>query len=122
MFSTLSSNDHLREVMHISLKDVRNVEVEALVSSCTISRQQNALQESLATATYLSDLVPTCHQIGLDIETVALSEVADVLWDQGEQSTSIRMLRRLTEQVHPKMEGNGIQRSKMLAKLVSCQL
>jgi ataxia telangiectasia mutated family protein len=122
MFSTLSNNGHLREVMHISLKDVRNVEVEALVSSCTISRQQNALQESLATATYLSDLVPICQQIGLDIETLALNEVADVLWDQGEQSTSIRMLRRLTERVHPKAEGNGIQQSKMLAKLVSHHL
>jgi ataxia telangiectasia mutated family protein len=107
--------------MHISLKDVRSVEVEALVSSSTISRQRNAFQESLATATYLSDLVPTCRDVGLDIEGLAMNEVADVLWDQGEHSTSIRMLRRLTEQMHPKSENEGIERSKMLAKLVSRQ-
>jgi ataxia telangiectasia mutated family protein len=118
MFSTLCSNEQLRDVMHLSLKDVRTIEVEALVSSCAISRQQNALQESLATATYLSDFAPTCQSIGLDIEALALNEVADVLWDQGEHYTSIRMLRCLTEQVRPNNDKSDIQRSKMLAKLV----
>jgi ataxia telangiectasia mutated family protein len=105
--------------MHLSLKDIRSVEVKALISSCTISRQLNALQESLATATYLSDLVPVCKEIGLDIEAEAQSEVADVLWDQGEHSTSIRMLRQLAEHAYPKTEKNGNARSKVLAKLVS---
>jgi ataxia telangiectasia mutated family protein len=105
--------------MHLSLKDVRNVEVQALISSCTISRQRSALQESLATATYLSDLVPACKEIGLDIEAAAQSEVADVLWDQGEHSTSIRMLQQLAEQAYPNSEKDGNARSKVLAKLVS---
>lgn len=105
--------------MNLKAKDVRAVEVEVLISSCTIARQRNALQESLATATYLSDLVPACKEIGLDIDLQAQNEVADVLWDQGEHSTSIRMLQRLTEHVNPEAENSGITMSRLLAKLVS---
>lgn len=119
LFSTLSNNTTLREAMHLGLKDVRNIEVEALLSSCNISRKHSSLQDSLATATYLSDLAPICSQIGLDIEVAAQNEVADALWDQGEHSTSIRMLRRLTEMPRSKKESDQSHRSRLLAKLVS---
>jgi ataxia telangiectasia mutated family protein len=104
--------------MHLSLKDVRNVEVEALLSSCNMSRKHSSLQDSLATATYLSDLIPSCSRIGLDINAAAQNEVADALWDQGEHSTSIRMLRRLTGLPQSKDEIVQSHRSKLLAKLV----
>jgi serine-protein kinase ATM len=106
--------------MRLSLKDVRSIEVEALLSSCNISRKHSSLQDSLATATYLSDLSDVCSRVGLDIEASAQNEVADALWDQGEHSTSIRMLRRLTEMPPPQLKSETDQshRSKLLAKLV----
>jgi serine-protein kinase ATM len=119
LFSTLSNNDSLREAMHLGLKDVRDIEVETLLSSCSIARKHNSLQDSLATATYLSDLSPLCSQIGLDIEASAQNEVADALWDQGEHVTSIRMLKRLTELPRSKHESSQLHRSRLLAKLVS---
>ena len=122
LFSTLSGNAPLRDQMHLTLKDVRVVEVKAMISSCAISRQRNSLQESLATATYLSDLIPVCREVGLDIEIAVQNEVADVLWDQGEQTTSIRMLRRLVEQANNKDKGSDVQKSKVLATLVRNQV
>lgn len=118
LFGTLSNNNTLREAMHLSLKDVRSVEVETLLSSCNMSRKHSSLQDSLATATYLSDLTISCSRIGLDIKAAAQNEVADALWDQGEHSTSIRMLRRLTELPRSKDESSQSHRSKLLAKLV----
>lgn len=107
--------------MHVSLKDVRRIEVEALLSSCQISRKLDSPQGSLATATYLSDLSDLCAKVGLDIQAAAQNEVADALWDQGEHSTSIRMLRRLTEisPSHLKNTSGHAHRSNLLAKLVS---
>ncbi|KAF2425727.1 ataxia telangiectasia mutated [Tothia fuscella] len=117
LFSTLSSNVPLLIKMKLAVKDVRSIEVKALISSCTVSRQRNSLQESLATATYLSDLIPVCSEFGFDIEAVAHNEVADVLWDQGEHSTSIRMLRNLAAHSYPKSEQHETAKSKILAKL-----
>lgn len=119
LFSTLSNNTALRESMRLGLKDVRSIEIESLLSSCNLSRKHSSLQGSLATATYLSDLSTLCSQIGLDIEAAAQNEVADALWDQGEHSTSIRMLKRLTKTPRSKNDSDHSQRSRLLAKLVS---
>jgi ataxia telangiectasia mutated family protein len=105
--------------MRLSLKDVRDLEVQALLSSCITSRKHNALQESLAAATYLSDLAPACLEIGLNIDVIAQNEVADVLWDQGEHATSIRMLKGLAEPSRLRNESTGVHKAKLLAKLVS---
>lgn len=107
--------------MKLSLKDARSVEVEVLLSSCHMSRKHNSLQGSLATATYLSDLSELCSRVGLDIQAAAQNEVADALWDQGEYSTSIRMIRRLTDipATQLKNETGPAHRATLLAKLVS---
>lgn len=107
--------------MKLSLKDARSIEVEALLSSCHVSRKHNSLQGSLATATYLSDLSELCSRVGLDIQAAAQNEVADALWDQGEFSTSIRMLRRLANMPAAQLEHatGSAHRATLLAKLVS---
>lgn len=107
--------------MKLSLKDARSIEVEALLSSCHMSRKHNSLQGSLATATYLSDLSELCSRVGLDIQAAAHNEVADALWDQGEYSTSIRMLRRLADLPAVKLENvsGPAHRATLLVKLVS---
>ena len=104
--------------MHISLHDIRSLQVEALLSSCRVSREQQDRQEFLATATYLSDLVPACAETGIDISAVARNAVADALWIQGEASTSIHMLHRIVELPREKNEISEVHRSRILAKLV----
>lgn len=95
------------------------MEVEALVSSSSISRRHGAIQESLASVTYLSDIVPKCKSAGLDIEATAQHEVANVLWEQGETDTSIRMRQHLID--HASFDSQIVELSLpvLLARLVS---
>lgn len=95
------------------------MEVEALVSSSSISRRHGALQESLASVTYLSDIVQQCKTVGLDIEATAQHEVASVLWDQGEAETSIRMRQYLIDHANFDSQASDISLPVLLAKLVS---
>jgi ataxia telangiectasia mutated family protein len=95
------------------------MEVEALVSSSSVCRKHGALQESLASVTYLSDIVPKCKAIGLDIEATAQHEVANVLWEQGETESSIRMRQHLID--HANFDSQKVDPSLpvLLARLVS---
>ncbi|KAH6641960.1 hypothetical protein C7974DRAFT_420324 [Boeremia exigua] len=95
LFNVLSTNSVLVESLHTRTATIRNMEVEALVSSSSISRRHGAIQDSLASVTYLSDIVQECKSVGLDIEATAQHEVANVLWEQGETDTSIRMRQNL---------------------------
>ncbi|KAF2398800.1 hypothetical protein EJ06DRAFT_91696 [Trichodelitschia bisporula] len=118
LFSTLSTNKTLQDLMHINGRDARNFEIQNLIASCAISRRQGALQESLAVATKMIDLLPVYKELGLDIEAEVEQEVADVLWDQGEQSTSIRKLQQLiTHHASQKVKTSDNKRANLLAKL-----
>lgn len=95
------------------------MEVEALVSSSSISRRHGAIQESLASVTYLSDIVPKCKTAGLDIEAIARHEVANVLWEQGETDISIRMRQNLVDHASFDSQSMELSLPVLLAKLVS---
>jgi ataxia telangiectasia mutated family protein len=118
LFSILSSNAPLQETLHARTGTLRGMEVEALVSTSTISRRHGALQESLASVTYLSDIVQPCKFVGLDIEATAQYEVANVLWDQGEAETSIRMRQYLRHHANFDSQHTNISLPVLLAKLV----
>jgi ataxia telangiectasia mutated family protein len=98
------------------------MEAEALVSSSTVSRRHGAIQESLASVTYLSDIVPKCKSVGLDIEATAQYEVANVLWDQGEMTTSIRMHQNLIDQTSFESQNVELSLPVLLARLVRLAL
>lgn len=98
---------------------MRHMEVEALVSSSAICRRHGALQESLASVTYLSDIVQQCKSVGLDIEATAQHEVANVLWEQGEAGTSIKMRQHLIAHASFDSQDSDISLPVLLAKLVS---
>ncbi|KAF2138836.1 uncharacterized protein K452DRAFT_320941 [Aplosporella prunicola CBS 121167] len=115
LFSLLSRSPQLQEIIHTGPKDLRSLEVKQLVDVCSTCRKHGALQESLATATYLADMIEPCREVGLNIAVVAEFETASVLWDQGETTTSIRMLQRLEEDVKPGEA--GVERSVLLATL-----
>ena len=81
-------------------------------------QKQGASRQSLAAATYLSDLVPVCAKDGIHVEAAVQEVVADILWAQGERGTSIRMLQQLSTQKLGSVEKGSLQRSTILAKLV----
>lgn len=112
-------NKAIVDSLHTRMATIRNLEVEALLSSSSVSRRHGAIQESLASVTYLTDIVPRCKSAGLDIEAAAQHEVANVLWEQGEMDTSIRMRQNLIN--HASFDSQSIELSLpvLLAKLVS---
>lgn len=71
------------------------LEIQNLLRSCATARKHGAVQDLLAAATYLHDLVPACRDIGININARANFEVARVLWQQGQQGDSIRMLQKI---------------------------
>jgi ataxia telangiectasia mutated family protein len=119
LLGVLGSNKSLQESMSVRAGMVRHMEVEALVQSSAISRKHAALQDSLTSVTYLSDIVPQCKTVGLDIEATAQNEVASVLWDQGEAETSIRMRQHLIEHTKFDSQSTDLSLPVLLAKLVS---
>jgi serine-protein kinase ATM len=122
LFSVLSSNAPLQESLRAMTGTLRHMEAEALVQSSTISRRHGALQDSLSSVTYLSDIVQQCKSVGLDIEATAQHEVANVMWEQGEAETSIRMRQDLLEHTKFDSQSTDISLPVLLAKLVSVPL
>lgn len=121
-FNVLSANNAVIDSLHTRVATIRNMEAEALVSSSTVSRRHGAIQESLASVTYLSDIVPKCKSVGLDIEATAQYEVANVLWDQGEMTTSIRMHQNLIDQTSFESQNVELSLPVLLARLVRLAL
>lgn len=119
LFSTLSRNPHLRDALHISSKDSLEIEVRAVVNSSEFSRKNDLIQQSLAAATYLSELVPTCADIGLKIDAVAQFQAASILWMQGEISSSVQMLQDLRERTDLDKQTLKVGSAGLLAQLVS---
>lgn len=119
IFSILSQTSRLQDALHAGPKDVRTFEVKALLKSSEICRQHHALQESLASATYLSDLVGPCKEMGLPIDAPAQFEIACVLWEQGETTSAIRMLDEIDAPSYSEDESGSFIKSKLLVKLVS---
>lgn len=95
------------------------MEVEALLSTSTICRRHGALQESLTSVTYLSDIVQDCKRLGIDVKASAEYEEANVLWEYGEQEKSIRIRQDLIMYGNFDSQDKRISLPVMMAKLVS---
>lgn len=120
LFSMLSKNPHLQSILHTGPRQLREHEANGLINSANIYRRHGALQELLASATYLADIVPTCREVGFDVEDGAKYQVARVLWDQGETNTSIRMLQQLENETRTSgRKDSTALRTVLLTKLVS---
>ena len=114
----LSGNSTLQSILRLKASDARRLEVKNLIASCGISRQLQASQELLASATYLADIVPVCLDVGLDIADDAQQTLAEVLWDQGEHSTSVRMLQQLAARSSTDDSASHYPKAVVLAHLV----
>lgn len=117
-FSSLAKRAHLRQATKIDTKTARFLEAKALVCSCKMARSHKVLQHSLSAATQLSEAVESCKQVGLDISAVATLQAANVLWDQGQGISSIRMLQALKTNSAVNQQSIVVGKAKLLAKLV----
>ncbi|KAL0263600.1 Serine/threonine-protein kinase tel1 [Diplodia seriata] len=116
LWSMLSKTPSLQAIVNTEPRQLREREADALINGSGVYRRHHALQELLASATYLADIVPSCREVGYEIGTGAKYEVARVLWDQGEKNTSIRMLQQLEDQTKNRKDPT-IARTILLTKL-----
>ena len=84
-----------------------------------MSRRHEALQNTLATTTYLNQLISPCEEVGVNVKAAVQFESANVLWDQGEMTASIRMLQDLQINIDSSSSLIHVGKPKLLAKLVS---
>ncbi|CAD0105917.1 unnamed protein product, partial [Aureobasidium uvarum] len=115
----LSQNKHLREALHINIRDCRAIEARSVISSSQFARKNDLIQQSLTAATYLSQLVPICQEIDVKMDAAAHFEVATTLWRQGEISTSVQMLQELCLRTDLLKQSFQVGRAGMLAQLVA---
>ncbi|KAF1989999.1 hypothetical protein K402DRAFT_460730 [Aulographum hederae CBS 113979] len=117
LFSIFGRKEELQNIIRSTPLDARTVETQSLFSHSTVARKHGALQDSLSVATHLTQLIPHCREVGLDIEGAAHFELAGVLWDQGEMSTSINMLHDIVENVNFQKNSTALGKSTALATL-----
>lgn len=119
LFSSLSKKPKLQDLLKTSLRDARSLESHILLASSHMSRAHGAIQNALSTVTYLTELVDPCKELGIDISPVLRLASADVLWDQGEMTASIRMLQDLQGLTDSHNQLVEVSKPELLAKLVS---
>lgn len=119
LFGSLSKNPRLQSLLRTSLHDARAVESQIMLASSKMSRSHGAHQHALARVTHLTQMSRHFEDAGVNIKAAVRFETAQVLWDQGEMSTSIRMLKDLKDELSLKDKSNGVGRPELLAKLVS---
>ena len=122
LFSTVSKSKDLRALMKVSEKDARIVETQAILASSGLNRRHGALQSCLNSATYLGQLVGSCAELGARVDIAINFEASNVLWDQGEMASSIRMLQDVVGSANFEDQDIHVGKPKVLATLVRSYL
>ncbi|OTA24994.1 hypothetical protein BTJ68_12361 [Hortaea werneckii EXF-2000] len=98
LFGVLAQNRDMLQSMHITPKIAMSLEIEALLATSRLAREQEVLQEALSACTQVNQLATKYKDSGLKISSAADYETAMVLWGAGESSASVQMLRRIAAQ------------------------
>lgn len=103
----------------MTIADSRILEAQVFRQSLEITRSHGVPQASLKSAISLSRMAEPCAELGMKIDGVARFDLANVLWDQGEMTASIRMLQNLKGQSDLHKQAIPLSRSELLVTLVS---
>ncbi|KAK5133323.1 hypothetical protein LTR08_007848 [Meristemomyces frigidus] len=117
LFSVLAQNGSVSKAMHASVKLTKTLEAKSLLHVAESARQHGVLQEALSAAAQASTLSAHCKNFGLDITAATKMETAHVLWDAGEASTSVKMLRDVLRSGGTESQSIPVGRSGLLAHL-----
>ncbi|QQK44000.1 PIK-related kinase, FATC [Penicillium digitatum] len=117
LFSSLRKNDVLKSRAKLNLEDSRLLEAKVIRQSLEITRIHGISQVSLKSAMSLSKLAEPCAALGMNIDAAAKFDLANVLWDQGEMTASIRMLQQLKDQNDLHKQAIPLSRAELLVTL-----
>ncbi|KAF2233374.1 hypothetical protein EV356DRAFT_559975 [Viridothelium virens] len=116
-FSSVSKNNELQRIIPLSLRGSRTIELEALLASSAISRKHDAFQDSLSATTHLINLTDECQKCGIEVGAARTIELANVLWDQGEMMSSIKLLKSLQGESNLGRQDIPVSKASLLAQL-----
>ncbi|KOS46779.1 hypothetical protein ACN38_g2263 [Penicillium nordicum] len=117
LFSSIRKNNILKSRTKLSLGDSRLLEAKVIRQSLEITRTHGISQASLKSAMSLSKLAEPCAELGMNIDGAAKFDLANVLWDQGEMTASIRMLQQLKGQNDLHKQAIPLSRAELLVTL-----
>ncbi|PGH11865.1 hypothetical protein AJ80_06930 [Polytolypa hystricis UAMH7299] len=117
LFSIINRKPYLKSILNLGPRDAQLLEASVIRESLRTSREHDVHQVALKLAIYLSKLVEPCTQLGLHVSAAATLDLANVLWDQGEMTTSIQMLQQLSEQTDLPKQSIPVSRAEVLASL-----
>ncbi|KAI2682433.1 hypothetical protein DTO027I6_1059 [Penicillium roqueforti] len=117
LFSSVRKNDILKSRANLSLGNSRLLEAKVIRQSLEITRTHGISQASLKSAMSLSKLAEPCAALGMNIDGAAKFDLANVLWDQGEMTASIRMLQQLKGQNDLHKQSIPLSRAELLVTL-----
>ncbi|KAK2789529.1 Serine/threonine-protein kinase tel1 [Onygenales sp. PD_12] len=117
IFSLINQKPQLKNMLGLSSREAQLLEVKAVRESLRISREHDEHQASLKSAILLSKLIKPCAELGVFIDAAATFDLANVLWDQGEMTTSIQMLQQLNEQNDLGKQSIPVNKAEVLASL-----
>ena len=118
-FSSIAKRRHLQENANIDLKVARLYQAKSLISFCELARSHKVLQHALSASTHLNKIVDLCAEVALDISAATTLQTANVLWDQGEATSSIRLLQGLENaNLNVIRQDISVGRTELLATLV----
>ncbi|KGO64762.1 PIK-related kinase, FATC [Penicillium italicum] len=117
LFSSVRKNDILKSRAKLSLGDSQLLEAKVIRQSLEITRTHGISQASLKSAMSLSKLAEPCAALGMNIDGAAKFDLANVLWDQGEMTASIRMLQQLKGQNDLHKQAIPLSRAELLVTL-----
>lgn len=117
MFSSIKQKEYLKSAIGLSDSDAQLLEIKVIRQSLNITRSHEIPQASLKSAICLSKLADACSLLGINVEGAAKFDLANVLWDQGEMTTSIGMLQQLNEQDNLHKQAIPISRAELLVTL-----
>ncbi|KAJ5098574.1 hypothetical protein N7532_005575 [Penicillium argentinense] len=115
--SSIRKQELLRSKQNLSLEDSRLMEAKVFRQSLEVTRSHGISQASLKSAISLSKLSVPCGELGMNIEGAATFDLANVLWDQGEMTASIRMLQQLKGQGDLNKQAIPLSRAELLVTL-----
>ncbi|KAJ5587425.1 uncharacterized protein N7459_003190 [Penicillium hispanicum] len=115
--SSIRKKEFLRSMPSFGLGESRLLEAKVFRQSLEITRSHGVSQASLKSAINLSKLAGPCADLGINIDGAAQFDLANVLWDQGEMTASIRMLQQLKGQGDLHKQAIPISRSELLVTL-----
>ncbi|KAJ5160097.1 uncharacterized protein N7482_007101 [Penicillium canariense] len=117
LFSSIRKNEFLMAKSNLSPAESRLLEAKVFRQSLDITRNHGVSQASLKSAITLSKLAEPCAELGMVIDGAAKFDLANVLWDQGEMTASIRMLQQLKGQGDLHKQAIPLSRAELLVTL-----